>query len=112
MADNAPATQGAFGGSFGVTAGFNNLGLFRQVGLMVGLAASVAIGFAVVLWSQEPEYRPLLNDLNSLDANEIVDALTQSQIPYRIDTNSGALLVPAADVHKARLRLAADGLGG
>ena len=33
----------------------DNLGdmtMLRQVGLMVGLAASVAIGFAVVLWSR------------------------------------------------------------
>ncbi|WP_210395737.1 flagellar basal-body MS-ring/collar protein FliF [Motiliproteus sediminis] len=114
MAENVPATtrDAGLSGSLGMAAGFNNLGLFRQIGLMVGLAASVAIGFAVVLWSQEPDYRPLLNDLNTLDATEIVDALTQNQIPYRIDTNSGALLVPAEHLHKARLRLAADGLSG
>lgn len=38
--------------------GFSNLNLVRQGGLMVGLAASVAIGFAVVLWTQGEEYRP------------------------------------------------------
>jgi len=34
--------------------GFNRLNLLCQVVLMVGLAASVALGVAVVLWAQEP----------------------------------------------------------
>ncbi|RDE22412.1 flagellar basal body M-ring protein FliF [Motiliproteus coralliicola] len=108
------ATEGvpATAGGFGAVEGFNRLGIFRQIGLMVGLAASVAIGFAVVLWSQEPEYRPLLNDLNTLDANEIIDTLVQSQIPYKIDGGSGALLVAADKIHQARLKLAAQGLSG
>ena len=106
--EGVPATTGGFG----AVGGFNRLGIFRQIGLMVGLAASVAIGFAVVLWSQEPDYRPLLTNLNSLDANEIIDALQQSQIPYKIDAGSGALLVAADQIHQARLKLAAQGLSG
>ncbi|MFW5824984.1 MAG: flagellar basal body M-ring protein FliF, partial [Marinobacter sp.] len=42
--------------------GFNRLTLLRQIGLMVGLAASVALGVAVVLWAQEPNYQPVLGD--------------------------------------------------
>ncbi|MEH6470180.1 MAG: flagellar basal-body MS-ring/collar protein FliF [Halopseudomonas sp.] len=110
--DNAPVMAGSAGGNVGAVAGFNRLGIFRQIGLMVGLAASVAIGFAVVLWSQESDYRPLLNNLNSLDANEIIDTLQANQIPYRIDNSSGALLVAADQIHQARLKLAAEGLNG
>lgn len=110
--NNAPATTGSLGAGLGATAGFNRLGVLRQIGLMIGLAASVAIGFAVVLWSQEAEYRPLLSDLNNLDANEIINTLQQNQIPYRIDSSSGALLVAADQIHQARLKLAAEGLGG
>ena len=43
--------------------------MLRQIGLLVGLAASVAIGFAVVLWSQQPDYKPLYGSLNGVDAN-------------------------------------------
>ena len=39
--------------------GFNRLDIIRQIGLMVGLAASVAIGFAVVLWTQDDAYQPI-----------------------------------------------------
>ncbi len=112
--DNAPATtQGSLPlPQSGLSAGFNRLGIFRQIGLMIGLAASVAIGFAVVLWSQEPDFRPLLNNLNSLDANQIIETLQTNQIPYRIDNKSGALMVAADQIHNARLKLAADGLSG
>lgn len=92
--------------------GFNNLNLLRQAGLMVGLAASVAIGFAVVLWTQGEDYRPLYASLDRVDSSEVFEILEQSRIDYKIDVSSGALLVPANDLHIARLRLAEVGLPG
>ncbi|KEA64303.1 Flagellar M-ring protein FliF [Marinobacterium lacunae] len=89
--------------------GFNSLGILRQLGLMVGLAASVAIGFAVVLWSQAPDYRVLFSNLSFADANDVIAQLDQMQIPYEFDTTGRAILVPQDRVHQARLRLAADG---
>lgn len=77
---------------------------------MVGLAASVAIGFAVVLWSQEPDYRPLLTSLSGMDTAGVVDSLGQAGIKYKVEPNSGALLVRASDLGEARLRLAAAGV--
>ena len=90
--------------------GFNNLNLLRQVGLMVALAASVAIGFAVVLWTQEEDYRPLYSNLNQLDSSEIISILEQNAIQFKVDTKTGALLVTAQDIHTARLKLAEVGL--
>src|SRR5690554_7497407 len=46
------------------------LPMLRQFALLVGLAASVAIGFAVVLWSQQPEYRPLYGSMDNLNASQ------------------------------------------
>lgn len=92
--------------------GFGNLNLLRQAGLMVGLAASVAIGFAVVLWSQEKDYRPLYGSLDRLDSAEVVSILEQNSIPFKIEPSTGALLVAADDIHMARLRLAEVGIPG
>lgn len=92
--------------------GFNNLNLIRQVGLMVALAASVAIGFAVVLWSQGEAYRPLYGSLNNLDSSEVIEILEANQIKFKMDTATGVLLVADADVNQARLKLAAAGLPG
>ena len=90
-------------------AGFNSLALFRQVGLLVGLAASIAIGFGVVLWTKESNFRPLYSDLSNLDAVEISDILQQNNVAFKFDSNSGLLLVDAKQIHQARLSLASSG---
>ncbi|MFP3499017.1 flagellar basal body M-ring protein FliF, partial [Pseudomonas sp. SIMBA_059] len=61
--------------------------MLRQVGLMVGLAASVAIGFAVVLWSQQPDYRPLYGSLSGMDTKQVMDTLGAADIPYNVEPN-------------------------
>ncbi|WP_370659580.1 flagellar basal-body MS-ring/collar protein FliF [Gilvimarinus gilvus] len=91
--------------------GFSNLTLLRQIGLMVGLAASVAIGFYVVLWSQGEDYRPLYGSLDRLDSSQVVDILEQNQIEYKIEPSTGALLVTSGEIHSARLKLAEVGIG-
>ncbi|MEX0605957.1 MAG: flagellar basal-body MS-ring/collar protein FliF [Marinobacter sp.] len=90
--------------------GFNRLTLLRQIGLMVGLAASVALGVAVVLWAQEPNYQPVVGDLSSYNPQEVTAILDQSGIEYRMDPQSGALMVPSENVYDARLALAAQGV--
>lgn len=93
-----------------MVAGFAGLSLFRQVGLLVGLAASIAIGFAVVLWSQEPEYSPLLMEAGGADVTQAVDILRANDIPHKVDGRSGGLLVSSEHLHTARMQLAAAGI--
>lgn len=109
-ASNLPAKSKGRGGD--LAEGFSSLNLFRQVGLMVALAASVAIGFAVVLWTQSEDYRPLLGRMDNLDAASVVQVLEQSQIKFKLDPNTGTVLVAADDIHMARLKLAEVGLPG
>ncbi len=104
--DNS-AAQASNKGS--LMSGFNSLGILRQLGLMVGLAASIAIGFAVVLWSQKPDYRVLFSNLNFADANEVIEQLKLFNVPYKFDTDGRAILVPEEHVHQARLKLASEG---
>ena len=47
--------------------GLNRLSAVRQVGLIVGLAATIALGVAIVLWSQEPNYGLLYANLSDRD---------------------------------------------
>jgi flagellar M-ring protein FliF len=92
--------------------GFNNLNLLRQAGLMVALAASVAIGFAVVLWTIGEDYRPLYAGLDRLDSSEVIEILETNNIEFKVDTRSGTLLVAADEIHNARMKLSALGLPG
>ncbi len=90
--------------------GFTHLPLVRQLGLLIGLAASVALGVAVVMWGQEPSYRVLYSSLSDKDSGQIIDALQKNNIPYKVDQGSGAIQVPMERVHDARLKLATQGL--
>lgn len=90
--------------------GFNRLNLLRQVGLMVGLAASVALGLAVVLWAQEPNYQPVVGDLSSYNPQDVAGILESNNIEYKMNPRTGAVLVPSDKVYDARLKLAAEGV--
>lgn len=90
--------------------GFSRLNAVRQIGLMVGLAASVAIGVAIVLWSQSPSYSLLYGGLNDKDRAAVVGALGQAGIDYKLDPRSGDVTVPADQVYNARIKLATEGL--
>jgi flagellar M-ring protein FliF len=104
----APSTPPLFGLAF--LENLSGMSMLRQVGLLVGLAASVALGFAVVLWSQQPDYRPLYGSLSGLDTNQVIETLAAADIAYTLEPNSGALLVKADDLARARLKLAAVGV--
>lgn len=90
--------------------GFVHLPVVRQLGLMFGLAASVALGVAVVLWSQEPNYGVLYGNLSSKDATQVMDVLQKEGVKYKLDEKTGALMVPSSAVHDVRIKLASQGL--
>src|SRR5690606_35092410 len=90
--------------------GLNRLSVIRQLILMVGVAASIALGIAIIMWASEPSYRPLFNDMSSYDPTEVAAVLQQDNVAYQIEPNSGALLIAAEDIHRARLKLASMGI--
>ncbi len=82
----------------------------RHIARLVGLAAAVAIGTVVVMWSAEPNYAPLYSNMSGQDSAQIVDVLTASEIDFKLDVNTGSILVDQAELAEARLKLAAQGL--
>lgn len=90
--------------------GFSQLPIMKQIGILFGLAATIAIGVSVALWSQEAEFRPLYSGLAAKEASEVIDVLNQNAIKYKYDSSRGAILVSSDHVHSARLKLAEQGL--
>lgn len=82
----------------------------RQLLVLVGLAASISIGVTAAFWMRDPGYTVLFSNISDKEANEVINILTSSAIPYQLDNNSGAVKVPAGQVHQARLKLAEQGL--
>lgn len=90
--------------------GFKRLPLPRQIGLIGAVVAIVVLTVLVLLWAQKPIYKGLYNNLEMRDAGEIVQAIEQLNIPYKLDEKNGTIMVPASKVHEVRLQLAAQGL--
>ncbi|NGY06917.1 flagellar basal-body MS-ring/collar protein FliF [Solimonas terrae] len=80
----------------------------RQLAVLAGIAAAVAVGLLIWSWSQKPGYVPVYSDLSDKDAAELADALRAADIPMRLD--GGTVTVPQAQLYDARLKLAAQGL--
>jgi flagellar M-ring protein FliF len=78
--------------------------------LLVGIAAAVAAGVSVVLWSKGPTYSLLYANLGQEDQAAIAALLDQSGIAYRLEPGSNSLQVPSDRVSEARLKLAGAGL--
>lgn len=90
--------------------GVNRLGLFRQIGLMIGLAGSVALGLALVLWLQEPNYQPAMQNIAAQDMEEVTRVLNLNGIDFKVDPQSGVLLVASEQLYQAKIKLAAVGI--
>lgn len=90
--------------------GLVQLSMLRQIGLFVALAAAIALGIGMVLWTQQTPYKPLLNGASSFETRDVIEVLQGQNIDFNIDPVSGTLLVAEADLHKARLAVASAGL--
>ncbi|MGB8694472.1 MAG: flagellar basal-body MS-ring/collar protein FliF, partial [Steroidobacteraceae bacterium] len=78
--------------------------------LLIGIAAAVAAGVAVMLWWQGPNWSVLYGNLEANDASQVVQALQTAGIKYKLNDSTGAVMVSAAQVREARLKLASQGL--
>lgn len=88
----------------------SSLGARQKMGMAVTIALAIAILVGTWLWSKEPPYGVLFSNLNDQDGGQIVAALQQQNVPYKISTGGGAIMVPAGVVHDVRLRLASQGM--
>ena len=110
MADNAIATTGNDGSRLDPLKQIARNPATRQLLLLVAVAAAVALGVAVVLWSRGPNYGLLYAGLEQKDAAAITQELQAANTPYQLANDGSSIMAPAADLAALRLRLAAKGL--
>jgi flagellar M-ring protein FliF len=95
---NVPANMGALPATL------------RPLLLLIGIAAAVAAGVWIVLWSRGPTFSLLSANLSPQDEAQIAQALDSAQIPYKLDTAANGIEVPAERLDEARMKLAGQGL--
>ena len=81
-----------------------------RVNLGVGVAMLVAVVVAITMWSSQGDYKVLYANLSDKDGGAIIAQLSQMNVPYKHSDGGAAILVPAAQVHDLRLKLASAGL--
>ncbi|QEL55735.1 flagellar basal-body MS-ring/collar protein FliF [Chromobacterium paludis] len=74
----------------------------------------LAIGLSVVatlwLWRDDASYKPLFGAQEKVSSADMMAALDADKIPYRIHPQTGQVLVPDAELARARMQLAAKGV--
>ncbi|MFZ2087391.1 MAG: flagellar basal-body MS-ring/collar protein FliF, partial [Desulfobaccales bacterium] len=75
----------------------------------VVVALFLALGFLVFVQGQE-DYGVLFTGLSQEDAGAIVTKLKGKKVPYRLENNGAAILVPKSEMYELRLLLASEGL--
>lgn len=110
MADNAIATTENNGSRLDPFKQITRSPATRQLLLLVGVAAAVALGVAVVLWSRGPNYGLLYSGLDQKDASAITQELQANNTPFQLSADGSSIMAPAADLAALRLKLASRGL--
>lgn len=78
--------------------------------LVICGAAALSVIIALLFWAKEPDYRVLFSNISDEEGGAIVAQLTQLNVPYRIETPGGVIMVPGSQVHEVRMKLAQQGL--
>ena len=81
-----------------------------QVGALLTLAMALTLGVGLIMWALRPEFVPLTEQQSRQDALQIMEMLNKSATPYKLDPNTGLVLVPKAQAAEIQLGLAASGL--
>lgn len=82
----------------------------NQMLLLAILASAVACVLVLFLWSGSQGYRPLYGLKEKVDSSQIIEVLEGEGIDYRLEANSGQILVAENKLSSARLLLAAKGV--
>jgi flagellar M-ring protein FliF len=88
--------------------GMSSLAPLKQIGLLIAIAASIALGVYIAMWSREPAMRPLPS-LTPEASMDVINYLEQQQIPYKVDT-TGRLLVPQSRFKRIQIELGSQGI--
>jgi flagellar M-ring protein FliF len=84
--------------------------LRSKISALVGVVALAGVVFAMTAWSSHGDYKVLYANLSDKDGGAVIAQLSQMNVPYRLSEGGAAILVPAAQVHDLRLKMATAGL--
>ncbi|MGP9802852.1 flagellar basal-body MS-ring/collar protein FliF [Rheinheimera sp. NSM] len=82
----------------------------RSIASIALLATLVAATIVLILWTSAKNYVPLYGNQEHYDKAGILEILDKEKVAFRIDTDSGNIMVPQDRLADARITLAARGI--
>ena len=101
---NASLAQTSFAGRI------DAMPLRSKLSALIGVAALAGVVYAMTAWNSHGDYKVLYANLADKDGGAVIAQLSQMNVPYRMSEGGSAILVPAAQVHDLRLKMATAGL--
>ena len=93
----------------GMLGGFGGADMLRQVTMILALAICLALAVFVMLWAQEPEYRPL-GKMETQEMIQVLDVLDKNKVKYEIEVD--VVKVPEDMYQDVKLMLSRAGIDG
>lgn len=82
----------------------------RSLASIALLATLVAATIVLILWTSAKNYVPLYGNQEHYDKASILEILDKEKVAFRIDTDTGNIMVPQDRLADARITLAARGI--
>lgn len=82
----------------------------RQVMVLALLSTVVASVIVLMLWTASQGYRPLYGSQENVETSQVIEVLETEGINYRLEANTGLVLVTEDQLGMARMLLAARGV--
>lgn len=90
--------------------GLRQLSSKQKIQLVVAIVAMLGVVWGVTQYTTRIRYGVLFTQLDVDDAGDVVEALRERNVPYRIERGGRAIEVPAGSVDELRMELAGQGL--
>jgi len=89
---------------------WRNLPARTQMMALGGVAALIAVLVMLTGSARDADWRVLFPNLSEKDGGQVIERLTQMNVPYRFSEGGAMLMVPASRVHELRMKLSAAGV--
>lgn len=91
----------------GVLGSLGGVDMMRQITMILALAICLALAVFVMIWAQEPEYRPL-GKMETQEMVQVLDVLDKNKIKYQIDVD--VVKVPEDKYQEVKMMLSRAGV--
>ncbi|KZK65145.1 flagellar M-ring protein FliF [Shewanella baltica] len=91
----------------GMMGNLGGVDMMRQVTMILALAICLALAVFVMLWAQEPEYRPL-GKMDTQEMVQVLDVLDKNKVKYQIDVD--VIKVPEDKYQEVKMMLSRAGV--